>query len=289
MAQPSDKSGARFDYVAYLNTFVPIAGITLFGNGAAIVKRARSKAKKPTTGTKQKGQKIVKLTKAARKRCAFTALATGAEFESMITLTYGSHFPKDGQAVKSHLRRMLKKMVRYGIQDYFWWLEFQFRGAPHLHVLVDIPHPDTIDRTWLASAWMASQGIKLDDAAIALDEKKMGYHLPRFDKRDQINKMLRVHQHADTWQAIREPNGARRYVVKYMTKTYQTDVPGDYQNVGRFWGTSKSVIDQIRPIAQWELNEETLRQILTDLECWHADKPLIPKYLTDLYPQLDGC
>lgn len=287
MDKSSDKSGAGFDYIAYLAAYVPITRVTLYGNGAAIVGRARSKAKKPTTGTKQEGQGIVKLTKSARKRCAFTALATNAEFQSMITLTYGAVYPKDGKAVKSHLSRFLKRLTRYGCQDHFWWLEFQKRDAPHFHILTDLFSPDTIDRLWMTTAWLGSQGIKIDSVVTEIDSAKSGYHVGRLKIRDQVGKMIKVAMHADTWQAIREPNGARRYVVKYMTKTYQTDVPLEYQNVGRFWGCSKSVLDQIRPIAEWDLDEETLRQVLTDLDCWHADKPLIPKYLLDMFPDLD--
>jgi len=43
------------------------------------------------------------------------------------------------------------------------------------------------------------------------------------------------------WEVIEKPDGAARYVAKESYKTFQKQVPKAFQNVGRFWGTSRQV------------------------------------------------
>jgi hypothetical protein len=225
----------------------------------------------------------MELTPKARKMMAFTTLATSAEFSSMVTLTYGAMFPKDGQTVKLHLKRVLQWLKRYGIDDLIWFLEFQKRGAPHFHVLTDLYEPTIVDRAAIGFAWLKAQGWNLDKAMPLFG----GYedNSPRVAYQEDLENLERQFKfllHEKTWEAIHTDDGARRYAMKHALKPYQKTVPVEYSNVGRWWGCTKSVRDKIRPVAQWDLNEETLRQIATDCNSWVADKPVIPKFILDL-------
>jgi len=96
---------------------------------------------------------------------------------------------------------------------------------------------------------------------------------------EEVEKMRSVLHHERTWESIRVKDGARKYCLKYAMKPTQKTVPVEYEDVGRFWGCSRAILDNIRPIEQWDLDEATLRQILTDAGNWGADQPLLPKYL----------
>ena len=78
---------------------------------------------------------------------AFVAANTAVIFKTMITLTYPAVWPGNGRLVKKQLRAFLKFAVHNLFprpEDaeriaYLWFLEFQARGAPHIHLLLDAP------------------------------------------------------------------------------------------------------------------------------------------------------
>lgn len=259
--------------------YVPIARIVRYHGNSAVVHRVRSHS---LTRPHIRGDRkmIKELTAKSRKLLAFTVTATTSEFNSIITLTYGSDFPIDGKAVKSQLNSFLVWLRRYGCESYVWFLEFQARGAPHIHILTDIPEIELRDRMNLAIAWLGAQGYDLSKTVPVQtlpDGQRVFRSTPHRLK--QINDMLKVAIHPKTWEDVREPAGAKHYCLKYAMKTYQKEVPTFYQNVGRFWGVSTLVRDNIRPLEQWDLNEETLRDLLKVAGSWYAEKPFIPKYL----------
>lgn len=51
----------------------------------------------------------------------------------------------------------------------------------------------------------------------------------------------RQQKHRRAWEAVRDQNGAIKYVVSYATKPRQKVVPDAYRDVGRFWGVSRGV------------------------------------------------
>lgn len=275
--------GDNFDFASYLNRFLPVVGITIYNGGAGVTRRARSRAHHHSTFTRGARKPIMELTPKARKMMAFTTLATGAEFSSMITLTYGAMFPTDGLTVKLHLKRILQWLKRYGIEDLIWFLEFQKRGAPHFHVLTDFYEPTVLDRAILGLAWLKAQGWDLSKSSPVFEGwPDQACRVAHMLDLGQLESQFKFLLHEKTWEAIHTDDGARRYAMKHALKPYQKTVPSEYQNVGRWWGCTKSVRDKIRPAAEWELNEETLRQIATDCNSWVADKPVIPKYILDL-------
>jgi hypothetical protein len=70
-------------------------------------------------------------------------------------------------------------------------------------------------------------------------------------------------------EAIRKPDGAARYAVKYASKMRQKAVPTDFRNVGRFWGHSKDVTPVARESIQ--CTEDDVRELLRDWE--YAPQP----------------
>jgi len=181
----------------------------------------------PKHTPKGKRNEVMEFSRKSRERLAFVANNTQAEFVVMVTLTYPLHFPSDGAEVKSHLNRFLTWCRRNGIVDYLWFIEFQRRGAPHFHVLVD----GYLNKTAVAEEWFAIVGSG-DSRHLAAGTRV-------------------------EW--LRSKDGGARYAAKYAYKMEQKTVPSDYRNVGRFWGHSKGA----RPvmIGEIELNAETIEDV----------------------------
>ena len=178
-------------------------------------------------------------TEESRRRLAFVAANSSIDFFMMVTVTYPEHFPSDGVTVKRHLYRLLKWQQRaYGPHNYLWFIEFQARGAPHFHILVDrIFGPAEIleRRAELARKWYEIVG--------SGDERHLAAGT-RFER-------------------LRSPEGGRRYAVKYAMKMRQKAVPPDYRSVGRFYGYSQAV--KPSPVMQdIALNAWELRDLLGD-------------------------
>lgn len=180
---------------------------------------------------------ITELSLDSRKRLAFIVCNTSVLLRMMVTLTYPALFPSDGKTVKRHLNTFLmwcRRRWGKGL-SYVWFLEFQKRGAPHIHLLLS-PIRKRSDVDAVANAWYR---------IVASGDEK---HLRAGTRTEQIRK----------------PDGAARYACKYALKTYQKMVPSEYQNVGRFWGVSKDVTPQ--PVASMDIDEQSIRAILAD---WH--------------------
>ena len=174
----------------------------------------------------------------------------------MITLTYPKEYPSDGKTVKTHLNSFLTQFRRdcAGF-SYLWFLEFQKRGAPHFHILVDFPMPRKREavkaiRFRVASLWYRVVG--------SGDAK----HLAAGTRTERI----------------RSENGARNYCVKYAFKMQQKIVPKDYQNVGRLWGASRDVIPVCR--GEVQCTEDDIRSVL---EGWRYEPDKDRTLYTVLY------
>jgi hypothetical protein len=160
----------------------------------------------------------------SRTRMLFILRNTNVSFRAMYCLSYPGTFPTDGETVKADLNRWLtwfRRRVK-GV-PYFWFLEFQARGAPHIHIYLsarvkELPHRE------MATAWAGF--ISGDD-------------------RDTWEKVFAVHSHPRQLQDFRTRDGYIRYAAKYALKTRQKTVPVAYQNVGRFWGASRVVKNSV--------------------------------------------
>lgn len=176
-------------------------------------------------GGRGKGQAIKEYTTNSMKRLAFVANNTQIKLSIMITLTYPDEWPCDGKIIKAHLNKFLNSLRRKGI-EYLWFLEFQNRGAPHLHLLID----QFIEHDYVAKRWF-----KIVDS-------KQEKHLKAGTRVEKLRTI----------------DGGARYATKYAYKLKQKIVPEKFQNVGRFWGHSKSV----EPVAVAVHVDATVAEVL---------------------------
>lgn len=147
----------------------------------------------------------------ASRRLRFVMRNIAHLMQVIITLTYPLDYPMDGALVKKHLHRFLSWLRQRGYRN-VWILEFQERGAPHFHILVD----NKIDHKEVAQKWYA---------IVASGDEK--------------------HLRAGTeTRAIKSKGGIAHYMTSYLNKAKQKAVPEEYQKVGRFWGCSKGLLQK---------------------------------------------
>lgn len=152
---------------------------------------------------------------------------------AMVTLTYPADWQTvapDGQTVKAQLKTFRKRYERAWREPLiaFWKLEFQARGAPHIHLFMAPPHGLSAGRgiagldfrSWLSLTWAKVVGHP--------DAVEFAKHLS-----------------AGTAVDFREGTKAkdpRRLAVyfgkhgTYRGKEYQHDVPPEWSSTGRWWG-----------------------------------------------------
>lgn len=129
-------------------------------------------------------------------------------YTNMITLTYPNTYPTDGRQVKKQLKAFIRWLRPIGERakdekwSCFWALEFQQRGAPHFHLLINffVPYQE-VGKKWSE----ITNGNEL-----ACSRTESIYHVER------------------VWA----------YMGKYLAKSDQKKAPKHYQNVGRFWGVA---------------------------------------------------
>jgi hypothetical protein len=143
------------------------------------------------------------------RRLRFLLRNTAEQMEYEVGLTYPNEFPNDGLLVKKHFHK-LRMRLNYREYKYIWILEFQGRGAPHFHMLLN----KEIDKDVLASMWF--------DIVGSGDAKhlKRGVHVG----------------------VIRSKEKMAGYFATYLSKQDQKLVPETFQNVGRFWGASRNLL-----------------------------------------------
>lgn len=122
----------------------------------------------------------------------------------MLTLTYPAVYPTDGRLVKQHWDVLRRWLAHRGISG-LWCLEFQERGAPHYHVWLS----ERVAMSSVAEAW---------------------YRIVGSEDPKHLAAGTRV-------ETMRSASGMASYVAKYAAKMQQKEVPEEYQNVGRMWGT----------------------------------------------------
>lgn len=92
-----------------------------------------------------------------------------------------------------------------------------------------------------------------------------------------VESARKVAMHSRSWERIKKPDGAKRYVTKYCTKLEQKSVPSGFSLVGRFWGCSRDVpASDMEPTAA---TEEQLRAILDSKGVDQAKWEFLPKHI----------
>nr|QKQ14706.1 hypothetical protein [Zygnema circumcarinatum] len=144
----------------------------------------------------------------------------------MITLTYPSNYPMDGRVCKSHMNRLLTHIRSdYKGLKYVWFMEFQARGAPHFHIFTTCPLPG---RTYISPLW---------------------YHIVNSGDPQLFTSGTQV-------KPLKNSKKAIRYAIAYANKATQKLTPEQFNNVGRFWGSSHKLTQDIL-----ELEDISIRQM----------------------------
>lgn len=141
-------------------------------------------------------------------------------WKAFITLTYPADYPCNGRETKAHLNAFLQFLRRKGVKS-VWVLEFQSRGAPHYHIIVS----EFVVKEEIAERWYKVVG--------SGDEK---------------------HLRAGTGiNAIRSKGHLYGYLSSYIKKLDQKIPPEWFEDVGRFWGSSRNllVFETSKRIAQY--------------------------------------
>jgi len=224
---------------------LPVVGVQLYRQDAVVVRQGISRAGVfPCRGD------VSVFSWRSRKRLAFVASNTDVMFTSMLTLTYPRQFPNDGKDVKRNLDAFFTSLRRkVPAVSMLWFLEFQRRGAPHIHIMLRGVRVYKAMQHWVSETWYRICGTG------DLRHLAAGTRLER----------------------VRNPNGARNYCVKYAHKMKQKRVPPNYRNVGRFWGHSRDV----RPVMRCETqctNDDLVGALQS--EGWTWQKSDVVRYHT---------
>jgi hypothetical protein len=155
-------------------------------------------------GVTKRGR-ITAMSSKSLRNLVFSVRNIPVQLRHMITLTYPAAFPATGREVKHHWDVFLKCLRRkYPDVAGVWFLEFQARGAPHLHLLLN----KSVNRLWLSRVWY------------------------RVVDSGDVSHMLA----GTRAEQLREVHAAMAYVSKYAAKMDQKEVPEGFTDVGRFWG-----------------------------------------------------
>lgn len=244
----SSSLGSRFDLKDVLSE---PNGIEVYKNDI-VVKRCLKYGNGQGRGTgDRKKNKVTKFSPKSLKEMMFVASNTSIDFYIMITVTYPAIFPENGKDVKYHLKKLLQCIRRRFAASYFWFLEFQGRGAPHFHILLSNEWYRPSDIDWLKETW--NKIIENDS-----EHTESG---TRIEKLESVE-------------------GGKRYPVKYGAIMKQKKIPTQYTDVGRFWGHSRDV----KPVKIMDiqcLNEDDMLAMIDD--SWGYKKNVRGKIIKTLF------
>lgn len=200
-----DAIRSLFDLSHYDSSADNLRGFRVRGDHVSTYRmRVRRSCRSPADTERATRGRIAEFSDASRKRMQWSLreCCYGWSIKAFVTVTYPAEFPTDGSEFKRHFKRLLDALQyrRKGIR-LFWFLEFQKRGAPHLHVYSS----RTIDHRVLQQLW--------DTAS----DNCGGY----------------IHVNKPAASLTRKP---WQYALKYSSKLEQKTVPEFITNVGRFWG-----------------------------------------------------
>ena len=149
----------------------------------------------------------------------------------MVTLTYPGEWETvapDGQATKRHLTMFRKRYLRAFNEAFngVWKLEFQRRGAPHIHILTSVNSDLGLFQLWVSKTWA--------EIVNHPDEKQRERHLKAGTQVQAWYDFFR-----DKPYLIAHYFGKHASTNKRGAKEYQNQPPAiwvETGSIGRFWG-----------------------------------------------------
>lgn len=258
-----------------INSCFPIARVKVYKNGCyKIVRKSLMQDDYLPNG----GSQVKELSNKSLLNLIWTINATDVEFHSMITLTYPADFPANGATVKEDLRVYNQWLRGRFKTEILWFLEFQKRGAPHFHVLLETKEITPEMRRDAGLKWV--QRVITSDWFMACFRvfnhgKEIEFDWQAY--KTEVAKIAKVQFHDTFWQLAKSENGMRNYAAKYAAKEYQKQPPKHYTEVGRFWGCSSGV--KPKEITEVDTCEEDIRAMLEAIDHAAANWEVIPKLL----------
>lgn len=265
----------KLDRLASVSDAFPITAITRYGNGCYRVHRECLLQQKPNRGVAR--GKVKKLSNDSLSRLIVVIQSSDITFHSMITLTYPKQYPLDGEIVKADIHTFTQWVRKRFNTHFLWFLEFQERGAPHVHLMLETSEITPRMRVDAGLYWTK----RLAMSGWMQEQTKGDYDKMRI----AVIRMAKFNTHQSFWELIRHTDAARRYVTKYAAKSFQKDVPKAYQKVGRFWGCSKGVA---KPGVTIDVTDQEVRDYLDEHNHACGSWELIPKYLFNVKDDKNG-
>ena len=255
-----------------LHRDLPVRGVRRFLRDVVVVKKSVNNF---DSRGRPAGAVITEFSHQARMNLLHTAKNCGITFHSMATFTYPREFPRDGRQVKNDLKRQNQWFDRHfpGVRA-IWFLEFQKRGAPHFHHLLDI---DLASYSELVERRRKS---RVGDRATYRTSHEMERDLARAWYRIVGSGDERHLQAGVSWEVLEISDAAVRYAAKHAAKPRQKHVPEEYHNVGRFWGR----IGEVRAVEITDdIEEMTTEQVFAEFgPDAMSSKGKVKKYLWDV-------
>lgn len=249
-----------------------VVAVEVYRNDVRVVRASQSRK----GGGKK--EKIKEISMSSIKNAKHIIANSEPDLPSLMTFTYPETFPGDGRIVKTHFRAIEHRARRrFGKFSYFACVEYQKRGAPHLHVgasidleklgeVVELTRMGDWDRKpkfqthkptqdWLFKAWLGVIG----------GSGEFGWKgLPDTD----VEAMSNAYYYCNagvSWEMMKKDNGAKLYLVKELSalKGYQKKVPKGFKNPGRHFLYSrdmKPVVVETFPVSD-KLVRKMLREI----------------------------
>lgn len=155
----------------------------------------------------------------------YTPLVESGRVPAMVTLTYPGDWEAvapDGASVKRHMVLWRKRFQREWDEParYIWKLEFQRRGAPHIHLWMAPPHgvgrSGRKFRDWLSQEWadivghpdaeqrarhlLAGTAVDILNGLRACDPKRLAIYFTKHSSPNQLGDKEYQHVVPDAWR-----------------------------------------------------------------------------------------
>lgn len=241
-----------------------VSGIEVYRRDIRVKYKPCNESDHWTPEVKPKREAITERSKKARKRLHWTVSNTETPIIGMIVLTYRDP-PWSGKVVKRQLgdffdllrRRWAKKI------EWLWWMEFQARGAVHIHILTSgsIHNEMQTRKVWRKK--------KERDGTLKRVERTI-YCGAEYDwMADRWLRIIRAEFDARSrrwsaggiWEVWDTPCGAARYASKDAYKNHQTRIPKNFQDCGAWWHRSRGFKTPVM-LAEVIGGESAVRQVL---------------------------
>lgn len=195
----------------------------------------------PFGNSRAQRKEITRFSNGSRRRLVRLCANNSDIFKYFVTLTY-HEIVKDGLLVKKHLNRFLTVLRKSGLKEYIWILEFQERGSIHFHFWFAEHSLESVwreDMPRLREKLVQSLG---NDERLKKQAVVVQYLWLKAS--DQLGDE-QAQKAAVDYQVLRSQHAVKTYAMKYGAKLVQKRLPDGVTSVGRWWGASQRVRNEV--------------------------------------------